>query len=130
MKLAFNIVDWQAVAPALTTTAEWQQWARQPARIDRKAKLTGCVPLPAMIARRLNTGSRLAAGCGLALVRRQQVDALVFCSRHGELESNFQLLTQLAHQNSLSPTDFVMSVHNSAAGNRAIAAKISVPATS
>ncbi len=48
---------------------------------------------------------------------------MVFTSRHGELERNFRILQALATGQDLSPTDFAMSVHNSAVGNLTIAAQ-------
>ena len=86
--------------------------------------------LPMMTARRLSGGSRAAVECGLALLARQQVDAIVFTSRHGELERNLRILTTLADQQPMSPTDFAMSVHNSAVGSLTIAAKAPLVSTS
>ncbi|TDN51258.1 beta-ketoacyl synthase-like protein [Buttiauxella sp. JUb87] len=123
MKLAFNVVDWQARAPGLSETEEWQAWSQTPGAVDISAPLAKSRYLPMMTARRLSSGSRLAVDCALAILSRQSVDALVFASRHGELERNFRILTALAEQESLSPTDFAMSVHNSSVGNTTIAAK-------
>ena len=123
MKLAFNIVDWQANAPGLSETEDWLAWGKTAAAIDVSAPPGKSRHLPMMTARRLASGSRLAVDCALAILSRQSVDALVFASRHGELERNFRILTALAEQESLSPTDFAMSVHNSAVGNTTIAAK-------
>ncbi|MGC6389260.1 beta-ketoacyl synthase chain length factor [Ewingella sp. S1.OA.A_B6] len=124
MKLTLNITDWQAIAPGLADRDEWLLWAEQyPARVDHTQPLVKCSQLPMMTARRLSSGSRLAVECGLAILRRQQVDAIVYTSRHGELERNYRILVALATEQSLSPTDFAMSVHNSAVGNLTIAAK-------
>lgn len=123
MKLAFNIVDWQASAPGLSESDAWQAWGKTCADIDITAPLAKSRHLPMMTARRLASGSRLAVDCALAILSRQNVDALVFSSRHGELERNFRILTALAERESLSPTDFAMSVHNSAVGNTTIAAQ-------
>ncbi len=129
MNFSFNIVDWQAVAPGLTSVDEWRQWAQQPAHIDANAPLAHC-QLPVMTRRRMSQGSCHAVECGLALLHRQQVDALVFGSRHGELENNFHMLRALAQKESLSPTDFVMSVHNAAAASLTIIAKTPLVSTS
>ncbi len=123
MKLAFNLADWQACAPGLSEKDEWQAWGKTTADITISAPLAKSRHLPMMTARRLASGSRLAVDCALAILSRQQVDALVFSSRHGELEKNFRILSALAKKESLSPTDFAMSVHNSAVGNTTIAAK-------
>ena len=47
----------------------------------------------------------------------------MYTSRHGELERNYRILHALATEQALSPTDFALSVHNSAVGNLTIAAK-------
>ncbi|MDN0086169.1 beta-ketoacyl synthase chain length factor [Yersinia nurmii] len=124
MQFTLNITDWQAIAPGLALADEWLWWANQsPARVDHTQPLAKCSLLPMMTARRLSSGSRLAVECGLAILSRQSVDAIVYTSRHGELERNYRILQALATEQSLSPTDFAMSVHNSAVGNLTIAAR-------
>lgn len=123
MKLAYTLVDWHAIAPGHSTADEWQHWARQASALDSALPIAKPQFLPMMTARRLSAGSRAAVECGLALLARQSVDAIVFTSRHGELERNLRILTALKDQQSLSPTDFAMSVHNSAVGSLTIAAK-------
>ncbi|KOC90507.1 beta-ketoacyl synthase chain length factor [Winslowiella iniecta] len=130
MNLHFNLIDWQASAPGLSEPADWHHWAQHEAVIDATLPLAKCRQLPMMTARRLSSGSRLAVDCGLTLIRRQQVDAIVFTSRHGELERNLRILTTLAEQQSVSPTDFAMSVHNAAVGSLTIAAGAPIVATS
>ncbi|TCL04067.1 beta-ketoacyl synthase chain length factor [Sodalis ligni] len=130
MKLTFSLLDWQASAPGLGEADEWLRWAGLPAFIDPKRPLAKCNELPMMTARRLNSGSRAAVDCGLALLRRQKVDAIVFTSRHGELERNLRILRALAQEEETSPTDFAMSVHNAAAGSLTIAAAMPLVTTS
>lgn len=130
MKLAFSLLDWQARAPGLDNADQWCQWAQSPASVDERAALTKCSHLPMMAARRLNSGSRAAVDCGLALLKRQQVEAIVFTSRHGELERNLSILQALAQDIDLSPTDFAMSVHNAAAGSLTISAGAPLVASS
>jgi len=130
MKLTFSLFDWQASAPGLSAADEWRRWADLPALIDAGSPLAKCGQLPMMTARRLNSGGRAAVDCGLALVRRRQVDAIVFTSRHGELELNLRILRALAQEEQPSPTDFVMSVHNAAASSLTIAAGMPLVATS
>ncbi len=123
MKLAFSVVDWQASAPGLSEPQAWRDWAAGDGAIDATASLAKGRHLPMMTARRLASGSRQAVECGLALMARQSVDAVVFASRHGELERNYRILSALAQRQPLSPTDFAMSVHNAAVGSLTIAAK-------
>ncbi|MFE8147814.1 beta-ketoacyl synthase chain length factor [Brenneria goodwinii] len=130
MKLTFSIIDWQASAPGLSNIDDWRRWATLPATIDVDQPLGKCRQLPMMMARRLNSGSRLAVDCGLALLRRQSVDAIVFTSRHGELERNLRILLALSRNENISPTDFAMSVHNAAAGSLTITAQAPLVSTS
>lgn len=130
MKLPFSIIDWQASAPGLSKHEDWQKWAQRPIAIDADLPVDKCGHVPMMMARRLLPGSRLAVDCGMAILARQSVDAVIFTSRHGELERNLNILTALANQQSLSPTDFAMSVHNAAVGSLTIAAKVSLVSTS
>lgn len=123
MKFSLNIVDWQASAPGLASAEAWRQWASSASDIDPAAALPKPTALPMMTARRLSSGSKLAVECGLHLLQRAPVDAVVFTSRHGELERNFRLLEALATGQPLSPTDFALSVHNASVGNLTIAAR-------
>ena len=123
MKFALNILDWQAMAPGLSDTAQWLAWSRQPPAIDPLAPQATLCELPMMTARRLSSGSKLAVECGMAMLRRHQIDAVLYTSRHGELERNYRILHALATGQALSPTDFALSVHNSAVGNLTIATR-------
>lgn len=123
MKLAYTLVDWHAIAPGHSTADEWRHWAEHAPVLDASQPIAKPQCLPMMTARRLSAGSRAAVECGLMLLARQSVDAVVFTSRHGELERNLRILTALAAQQALSPTDFAMSVHNSAVGSLTIAAR-------
>ena len=123
MTFAFNIVDWQAFAPGVSGTEQWQRWSQHLHAIDPTAAPAKLSELPMMTARRLSSGSKLAVECGLAMLRRHQIDAILYTSRHGELERNYRILHALATQQAISPTDFALSVHNSAVGNLTIAAQ-------
>jgi len=130
MKFALNITDWRAMAPGLNESIQWHQWSRHPHAIDPAAPQGKLSELPMMTARRLSSGSKLAVECGLAMLRRHAIDAVLYTSRHGELERNYRILHALATEQALSPTDFALSVHNSAVGNLTIAAKQPVVASS
>lgn len=123
MKYTFNIIDWYARAPALSQHSDWQHWAHSNAIIDNDAAQAKLTLLPAMTARRLKSGSRLAVECALMLLQHYKADALLFTSRHGELERNLNILQALAAEQAISPTDFALSVHNAAAGNLTIVCK-------
>jgi len=123
MNYSLDIIDWQAHAPGLCKAMDWQDWAARKREIDPLAPLTKPQALPMNTARRLTAGSRLAVECGMILLGRHAIDAVLFTSRHGELERNFRILQALANDQAVSPTDFAMSVHNAAVGNLTILAK-------
>lgn len=107
----------------ISDATEWQAWSRLQLAVDPAAPLPRLTALPMMTARRLNSGSKLAVDIGLAMLQNHAIDAVVYSSRHGELERNYRILHALATGQSVSPTDFAMSVHNSAVGNLTITAR-------
>ena len=123
MKFALHLTDWQARAPGLSENAEWLEWAQGENAIDPTAPQAKLTALPMMTARRLSSGSKLAVECGLSMLRKHVIDAVLYTSRHGELERNYRILEALAAGQDVSPTDFALSVHNSAVGNLTIVAQ-------
>lgn len=129
MKFSIGVRDWLALAPGLDSQTEWQSWAEASRPIDPAGALRKCQFLPMMMARRLSAGSRIAVDVGLELMQRHAVDALVFSSRHGELEKNYRILETLHQQQEQSPTVFAMSVHNAAVGTLTITADAELTST-
>lgn len=127
--LSFSLLDSQALSPGLADEAAWLVWAQQGLwPVDPPFPATPLLPM--MMARRLSQGSRLAVQVGLSLLARHQVDSAIFVSRHGELARSMTLLQALADGQALSPTDFSMSVHNTAAGLCSIQGKAAIPMSS
>ena len=122
MKFALHLRDWQARAPGLSARAQWLEWAKNLSEIDPLAPQQKLAALPMMTARRLSSGSRLAVECGLTMLGQHSIDAVVYTSRHGELERNYRILEALATKQAVSPTDFALSVHNASVGNLTIVA--------
>ncbi|MGU3415321.1 beta-ketoacyl synthase chain length factor [Enterobacteriaceae bacterium C34A] len=130
MNFALHLIDWQARAPGLSDAAQWLEWASHAQPIDPQAPQAKLTALPMMTARRLSSGSKLAVECGLSMLQKHAIDAVLYTSRHGELERNYRILEALATNQAVSPTDFALSVHNSAVGNLTIAAKQPVVSSS
>ncbi len=103
MKFTLTLIDWQARAPGLSDADEWQAWSRRSDAIDPDAPLAKLTDLPMMTARRLNSGSKLAVDLGLMMLRKHRIDAVVYSSRHGELERNFRILRAPAADQPVSP---------------------------
>ncbi|MFP7608159.1 beta-ketoacyl synthase chain length factor [Serratia quinivorans] len=126
-----NILSWWAMAPDRGTRDAWRQWATGNAiTAEYPGVLPGCSHIPMMSLRRMSIGTRLAVESGLILLNDYPADMAIFTSRHGELERTHKILQHLHQQQPLSPTDFAMSVHNTAAGWLTIMAKNTLPTTS
>ncbi len=130
MKFTFNLIAYTGRLPGLGNKDKVTAWARGDSLPDPTLKVEKTLFIPMMQARRLNYGSRLAADCGLELAKTHAPEAVVFCSRHGELERNYSILKAVGTDTDVSPTDFAMSVHNAAVGSFTITGKQKIPASS
>lgn len=130
MKFSLDILDWQAVAPGINNCADWIQWAQCSGVDAFSGEIPKSEQIPMMAARRMSIGSRFAVDAGLSLFSKHQVDTAIFTSRHGELERTGRILHALAEDDAISPTEFSMSVHNTAAGWLTIISKNPLPVTS
>lgn len=126
-----NILSWWAMAPDRGTRDAWRQWAMgASSSVEYQGRIPECSHIPMMSMRRMSIGTRLAVESGLLLLNDNQADMAIFTSRHGELERTHKILQHLHQEQPLSPTDFAMSVHNTAAGWLTIMAKNTLPTTS
>ncbi|KAB0493880.1 beta-ketoacyl synthase chain length factor [Pseudomonas vancouverensis] len=112
----FNIAQWRAWAPGLESVDDWQAWSRQPVVLADNDAAPDVSFLPAMQRRRLSRLARMAFSVGWPLADGRQDLPLVFISRHGETPRTVDILTDLAHDQPLSPTQFSLSVHNAIIG--------------
>jgi hypothetical protein len=85
--------------------------------------------LPALLRRRLDRPGRMALCTAWPCAEGLDSVQFVFASRHGALNRTVELLTALAQGETLSPTVFSLSVHNSVAGLFSIARGDRAPAT-
>lgn len=130
MKFSLDILDWRAIAPGVNNCADWIQWAQFSGVDAFSGEIPKSGQIPMMSARRMSIGSRLAVDAGLSLLSKHQADAAIFTSRHGELERTGRILHALAEDAAISPTEFSMSVHNTAAGWLTIISKNPLPVAS
>ena len=112
----FNIAAWRAWAPGLDSVADWQAWSQQPGLLATSGAAPDVSFLPAMQRRRLSRLARMAFSVGWPLAEGHPVLPLVFASRHGETPRTFDILSDLAAEQPLSPTQFSLSVHNAVIG--------------
>jgi len=114
--ITFNISQWRAWAPGLETTDDWQQWSNGQAAVASMDAVPDVSFLPAMQRRRLSRLARMAFSVGWPLAEGREKLPLVFVSRHGETPRTFDILSELAADQPLSPTQFSLSVHNAIIG--------------
>ena len=112
----FNIAAWRARAPGLDSVADWQAWSQQPGLLATSGAAPDVSFLPAMQRRRLSRLARMAFSVGWPLAEGHPALPLVFASRHGETPRTFDILSDLAAEQPVSPTQFSLSVHNAVIG--------------
>lgn len=112
----FNIAQWRAWAPGLESADDWRAWCRAPVVLASSDVAPDVSFLPAMQRRRLSRLARMAFSVGWPLAEGLQRLPLVFISRHGETPRTLDILSDLANDQPLSPTQFSLSVHNAVIG--------------
>ena len=115
----FNIDHWIALAPGLTTLDDWQTWANNSQLIDPQPPATD--KIPPMMRRRMSPLSKLALQAAITITETNNIDYIVFASRHGELHRTVNLIKDIINGDDASPIAFSQSVHNTAAGLYTIA---------
>lgn len=113
--IQFDIDQWRAWAPGLESADDWSIWAASPGPLATDAEPNVSF-LPAMQRRRLSRLARMAFAVATPLIEGQPAMPLVYASRHGETPRTFAILSDLARQEALSPTQFSLSVHNAIIG--------------
>ncbi|NBA93995.1 beta-ketoacyl synthase chain length factor [Pseudomonas sp. R5(2019)] len=114
--ITFNIARWRAWAPGLESDEDWLRWFQSPTPVDDSQSAPDVSFLPAMQRRRLSRLARMAFSVGWPLAEGHEALPLVFVSRHGETPRTFEILSDVALRQPLSPTQFSLSVHNAVIG--------------
>lgn len=115
--MEFGIRAWAAIAPALHTPEAWQAWALAPWLSDGAA-LPALQAMAPMLRRRVNAIGKAALHPTYDVVAEPGEGDVaphrpaVFASRHGDTQRAFEMLSELAAGEPLSPTAFGLSVHN------------------
>ncbi|MGE5626216.1 MAG: beta-ketoacyl synthase chain length factor [Bacillota bacterium] len=116
----FGVARWHAWAPGVGDGPAWKKWIADGDCPEPDAK-PDVSYLPPLLRRRLDRCGRMALATAWPCAEGRESVRFVFGSRHGSLDRTLQLLTALAREEALSPTDFSLSVHNSIAGLYSIA---------
>jgi hypothetical protein len=134
MMTDFDIASHVVFAQGLSSDEDLRAWAQSalpgmPEGLSN-APLAFTKRLPMMKARRMSPGARLACEAALALEGAGEAKAWIFSSRHGETVRGVKILDAISAGEPPSPTDFMMSVHNAAAGMFSIEGRVHAPASS
>lgn len=129
MNFSFTIENWFALSSGLSTKSDWELWSTS-FNHNWDMPLPKTKKIPMMQARRMSMGSRLAVDVGLELIDNHHLDLAIFTSQHGELERTHKILTSMNQTHDISPTDFALSVHNTASGLVTIISNRSIPISS
>ena len=119
-QITLSVCRWAAWAPGVTDTPSWHAWAEGGGTISGPVAPDVQFVAP-MMRRRLSGLSRMvfrvAADC---LADEENSIVYVFCSRYGEYNRSYGILTDLANREPASAAAFSNSVHNTSASLFAI----------
>jgi len=115
--LEFTIKQCVAWSGDLTTAQDWQAYSQGDKKLSDSNELPSLKQIPAMQRRRLSPFAKLALHCALTAADECLTTVpSVFASRHGDLVKTSKLISDVAAQEMLSPTQFGLSVHNAVGG--------------
>src|SRR5690625_3028015 len=117
-----NNIGYQPAMAVKIGISDWSGWTTAP-----PAPLAADSPLrvsdapdasaiPALLRRRLNTLGRAAAAELLRLPAGEHHAPVVYSSRHGDIARTLSVLLELARDESVSPMNFSLAVHNAIPG--------------
>lgn len=131
MKLEFSIKSWTAWSSS--KGASYSHPTSIYANSDaREANSVNLSLIPAMKRRRMNHQCKMAISTALDSLKELALEQpnCVFASQHGELGRSTKIIHSMIESGEISPTDFSMSVHNTALGLMSIMSKNQRPGTS
>jgi hypothetical protein len=111
----FRLTQLATWAPAYTSEAEWNTRAHDAVPVDASRDLT-LAEMPALLRRRAGLLQRIGCAVAYRALGAESDVPTVFACRYGDSERALELLTGLAHGESMSPTSFSLSVHNATGG--------------
>lgn len=126
----FNIDNWEALSPGLATNDDWVDWSNNHCQWPETITPAPANLIKPIVRRRMSSLSKLALQVSLQLTEGQDIDYIIFSSRHGELTRTVKLIEEIIAGQDASPMAFSQSVHNTSAGLFTINAKRATPVTS
>ncbi len=131
MKLKFSINSWTAWSAS--RGAKYSHSTSIYASEDiQQAETVNLSLIPAMKRRRMNAQCKMAISTALDCLNQSESQSpqCVFASQHGELGRSTKIIKSMIETGEISPTDFSMSVHNTALGLLSIQSANQQPGTS
>ena len=126
----FNITKWFALCPDAEQENGWGTLSENQPLCLGVLNEPPIDLIPPMMRRRMSSLSKLAVQTAIQLSLDNEINYIVFASRHGELTRTVKLIEDIITGNDASPIIFSQSVHNTAAGLFTIATKLAVPVCS
>ena len=112
MEAVFSVEAWSAFAPGLDGDAAWLAWSRAP-WLPHGDDVPALQEMAPMQRRRVERLGRAALQVAWRCQPDDQSDIpLVFATRHGDIGRTQLMLSELARDQALSPTQFGLSTHN------------------
>ena len=117
MIFSFGMEGALGLSPELPERSDWEKWAASGRPFPESDGRISSPDVPMMLSRRLRPGDRAAVEVLLHLQKDADLvpDFVVFASRHGELLRSVTMLSSLADDGTVSPTEFSNSVQNTPA---------------
>ncbi|WP_416306510.1 beta-ketoacyl synthase chain length factor [Neptunicella sp. SCSIO 80796] len=113
--MKMHIVQWSAWINGIDSVEGLTDWAVEPT--DTPADFNLPVPdyVPKINRRRLSPLAKIVLS-QVACLDNFHLYPSVFCTRHGDLPKTVELIADVVRGESLSPTQFALSVHNAVSG--------------
>lgn len=120
-----KLCHWHALSPHLSDESAWISWDGCLKKTEANPSSPEIKLIPMLQARRMSNACKLACEVALNLLKKtnDKIDAAVFVSQHSELARSTKIIESIIQNQAVSPTDFSMSVHNTAAGLASILSK-------
>lgn len=117
MIFSFGMEGALGLSPELPERSDWEKWAASGRPFPESDGRISSPDIPMMLSRRLLPGDRAAVEVMLRLQEETSCvpDCVIFASRHGELLRSVTMLSSLADDGTVSPTEFSNSVQNTPA---------------
>ncbi|MCP4412683.1 MAG: beta-ketoacyl synthase chain length factor [Gammaproteobacteria bacterium] len=128
-KVSFSLDSWSAWSSSMRNSSDWIDWANNKDFIPSSTPLDISM-VPAMKRRRMSNLTKMAFATALDCTKNTELTPIcVFASQHGELTKTVKILNTLVTEEDVSPTDFSLSVNNTALGLYSIFTDNKKPAT-